>query len=141
MPRALVYIVPIALAVYALFDLRTSDATDRAGFNPWGWAAVIVLLPVVGPLTWLLVSRSRRAGGPVGTRSSTGPSRPGGSRPGMPPRRPGRRPGPLAPDDDPEFLWRLEQQQRRGGHRETKPPTPPAEEGKTTPAEDDDPAV
>lgn len=138
MPRALVYIVPIALAVYALFDLRSSDATDRAGFSPWGWAAVIVLLPVVGPLTWILVSRSRRAGGSVGTRPSTGPSRPG-PRPGVPGRRPGR--GPVAPDDDPEFLWRLEQQQRRSGQRETRPPQPPAEDGTTEPAQDDDSAV
>ena len=141
MPRALVYIVPVALAVYALFDLRGSDATDRAGFNPWGWAAVIVLLPVVGPLTWILVSRSRRAGGSVGTRPTTGPSQPGPRPGGTPGRRPGRRPGPVAPDDDPEVLWRLEQQQRRAGHRETRPPTPPVEDGTTKPAQDDDPAV
>lgn len=112
MVRALPYIVPIALALYALIDLSRSQVVERAGIRPLAWVAMIVLLPVVGPIAWIAVSRSRRAGGTPRPAAPGRPSMPGG------PVRPTRRPGPVAPDDDPDFLWRLEQQRRRqtGGH-------------------------
>lgn len=100
--KALVYVVPIALAIYALFDLARSEVRERAGIHPIGWAAVILLLPVLGSLVWILVSRVQRSG----TVPPTTPGR-------TPPLRPPRRPGPAAPDDDPDFLWRLDQQRRR----------------------------
>lgn len=141
MLRALVYIVPIGLAIYALIDLRRSEEADRMGLHPLAWAAVIVLLPVVGPLTWVLVSRSRRTGGPFATRPAPGARPPTGSRPPAPGRRP-RRSGPVAPDDDPEFLWRLEQQQRRAARRETDTPQhPPTEDDGPAVAADDDPTA
>jgi len=106
MAKALIYVVPFALALYALIDLSRSEPAEYADLTRWGWIAVIVLFPVVGPLAWILISRARR-GGPGTLRSPRAPSSPG-SRP-----RPTRRPGPLAPDDDPDFLWRLEQERRR----------------------------
>ena len=42
----------------------------------------------------------------VASRGSSGPT----GRPGPGGRRPS---GPAAPDDDPDFLWRLEQERRR----------------------------
>lgn len=123
MPRLLVYVVPVALAVYALIDLWRSDVRERAGLHPALWVAVIVLLPVVGPIAWIIISRTRRAGTP---RTSGGTS----PRPGRPARQ-----APLAPDDDPDFLWRLEQDRRRRQRREGGSPEEPSAEG---PSREDD---
>jgi hypothetical protein len=119
MGRVLVYVVPVALAIYALIDLWRSRPEERAGLHPALWAAIIVLLPVLGPIAWILTSvylryQNRAAGGPGrGQR----PARGGPARPGRPPRRQ----GPVAPDDDPDFLWRLERERRR---REAGPGAP-----------------
>lgn len=119
MGRALVYVVPIALAIFALFDLARSLPEERAGLRRWLWVIIIVFLPALGPLTWIAVSRASRA-----------PSRPRRTPPGPgrgPLRPPTRRPGPTAPDDDPEFLWRLEQERRRAaGEPPLDEPGPPA---------------
>jgi hypothetical protein len=101
--KALVYVVPIAVAIFALFDLARSEVRERAGIHPIAWAAVIVLLPVIGPLVWILVSRLQRQDGAARPPSQNGPF----------PTRPPRRTGPVAPDDDPDFLWKLDQQRRR----------------------------
>lgn len=101
--KALVYVVPIAIAIYALFDLARSEVHERAGIHRLAWAAVIVLLPVIGPLVWILVSRLQQQGGPTRTPSPSHPF----------PTRPPSRSGPVAPDDDPDFLWKLDQQRRR----------------------------
>ena len=99
--KALVYVVPIAIAIYALFDLARSEVRERAGIHPLAWVAVIVLLPVIGPLIWILVSRLQDgdAARPA-SQSRQFPTRPS-------------RTGPVAPDDDPDFLWKLDQQRRR----------------------------
>ncbi len=119
MGRALVYVVPIALAIFALFDLARSLPVERAGLRRWLWVLIIVFLPALGPLTWIAVSRASRA--------STRPRRTPPTAGRGPLRPPTRRPGPVAPDDDPEFLWRLEQQRRRAaGEPPLDEPNPPA---------------
>lgn len=99
--RYLVYVVPIGLAIYALIDLAQSRPGERAGLRPWLWAAIVVLLPVLGPVAWIATSRYLRA------QDATPGGPPSRQRP-MPRRR-----GPVAPDDDPEFLWRIERERRR----------------------------
>jgi hypothetical protein len=91
MARALLFLVIIGLAVYALADISTSDDRARRGL-PRGLWMLIALVPVVGAVAWILTSRAQRDAG-------------GGTAPG--------RGGPVAPDDDPEFLWRLEQDRIR----------------------------
>ncbi|MBX9246237.1 PLDc_N domain-containing protein [Actinotalea ferrariae] len=108
MVRALPYIVPIALALFGLIDLSRSNAVERAGIHPLAWVAIIVLLPVVGPIAWIAVSRQRAA---AARQAASGGGR-GTARP-APGRPQTRRTGPLAPDDDPDFLWKLEQERRR----------------------------
>ena len=106
MLRAMVYVIPIALAIYALIDLSRSRVSERNGLPLPAWVAVIVLLPVIGPIVWIALSRQRRR--EQGAERPPAPGRPPG--PGRPRTR---RPGPVAPDDDPDFLWRLEQERRR----------------------------
>lgn len=120
MVRLLPYVVPVALALYALIDLARSEPGERADLTTPGWVVAILVLPVVGPLAWVVVSRLRRASAASGGTSGPAARRPAG------PGAPRRRPGPLAPDDDPDFLWRLEQEQRRreGGEGPTGPGEP-----------------
>jgi len=125
-------LIAVGLAVYALVDLASSDEEDRGGIPKGLWVVLIVLLPFVGPIAWILVKRSQRSAPRYG-----GSGRPGsGSTP--PARR--RRNVPLAPDDDPEFLWRLEQQQRRQGNDTSAPGTSGTTDRPDRPAADDAPA-
>ena len=106
MIRLLLYVVPIVLAIYALVDCVQTPDQEVRGLPKWAWIALIVLIWIVGPVAWLIAGRDR------GTRRRLAwPSSPGGgtgsARPGSP------APGPLAPDDDPEFLRRLDWEQRR----------------------------
>jgi hypothetical protein len=137
--RVLVYVVPVALAIYALIDLWRSRAEERAGLHPALWALIIIFVPVLGPVAWILTSvyvrsQQRAAGGP--TRPA-GPARPG--------RTPRRRQGPVAPDDDPDFLWRLERERRRreqrgsdGSTGDAGPVVPEPEDPTSGPQADDD---
>ncbi|MEU4364812.1 PLDc N-terminal domain-containing protein [Promicromonospora sp. NPDC023987] len=125
MARILLILVVVGLMAYALADVWGADEDERAGLPRWLWVILIVLLPLLGAISWIVVRVTAR-------RNNAGPSGPGrgGSRPTPPsPRspRPGpRRPaGPVAPDDDPEFLWLLEQEKRKRerearGHQDAK---------------------
>ncbi|WP_418274885.1 PLD nuclease N-terminal domain-containing protein [Isoptericola jiangsuensis] len=100
MPRVLVGLVVVGLLLYSLTDLLGSEEEDRAGLPRWLWIVIVVLLPIFGPIAWIVTKQTRRRNGYTGR---TG-------RPGRGPRRPA---GPVAPDDDPDFLWRLDQEKRR----------------------------
>ncbi|WP_066582276.1 PLD nuclease N-terminal domain-containing protein [Cellulomonas timonensis] len=93
--RNLLALAAVALIVYTIFDVLRSDEAERFGVHKLIWLAFIVVLPVVGSIAWLVMrqmARSSRTAGPAGSpRTMAAP----------------------APDDDPEFLWRLEQQRRR----------------------------
>lgn len=92
-PRLLLVllVVVISVTVYAILDCARRRPESIKAMPKLAWIAVIVLLPVLGPVLWFLLGRVRPAGG-----------------------RTPERPGPLAPDDDPDFLRRLEEEQRRG---------------------------
>lgn len=102
MARALLLLAMIGLTVYAVADIVSSDDEDRLGVPRLPWV-LVALVPFVGPVAWILVRRSQRARRAGGGSAGAGPS----GRPGP------RRGGPVAPDDDPEFLWRLEQERLR----------------------------
>ncbi|PWH07749.1 hypothetical protein DEO23_03815 [Brachybacterium endophyticum] len=106
MLKAVLAIASIALTVYALADCIQSEDARMRGLPKWAWIVLIVLLPWVGPLTWLLAGRDRRDGGrsPFDARG-TGPGQGGRGRPD--------RSGPRAPDDDPDFLRKLDEDIRR----------------------------
>lgn len=110
MARVIFLLVVIGLMVYALADVWGADERERGGLPRWLWVLLIVLLPLLGAISWIVIRVS-------GRRPSPGPAGPGGgggSRPSRPPRTGPRPPsGPVAPDDDPEFLWLLEQAKRK----------------------------
>jgi hypothetical protein len=80
----LIYAIPIVLAIWALVDLiQTPRAAVRWMAKPF-WFIAVVGLPIAGPVAWLIFGATRSSGrGPGGTP---------------------RRPRPIAPDDDPDFL-------------------------------------
>lgn len=78
----------VVLAVYCLIELAQSKSDDVRQL-PRGLWALIVLIPLLGPVAWLVYGR------------------PNGDRP--PPRAPKPRPRVIAPDDDPDFLRSLRQ--------------------------------
>ena len=122
MRNILLILVIVGLMAYALADVWGSDEDERGGLPRWLWVLLIVLLPLLGAISWIVVRVAARRSGKGPSAPGSGPSG-GGSRPTPSPRspRPGpRRPaGPVAPDDDPEFLWRLEQEKRKR-ERETR---------------------
>ncbi|WP_240675198.1 PLD nuclease N-terminal domain-containing protein [Cellulomonas endophytica] len=110
MSRILPALLLVAFTVYCIVDVAQSDARDRRSVPTWAWLLVVILLTPFGGAAWFVSSRSARRARAAGATAGEGPGR--GPRPGGASGGPVRR-GPVAPDDDPEFLWRLEQEQRR----------------------------
>ena len=117
MLRGLIAVLSIALTVFALADCVQTEDDKIRGLPKWAWIGLIVLLPWVGPLTWLFVGKER-TGGFGGGKS--------------------QRQGPLAPDEDPDFLRKLDddirREQRERKHREEDGSEG---DGGTTPGEDE----
>ena len=83
------FIIPAAiilagLTLYALFEALLTPAREVRSLPKTAWVAVIVLVPLVGPLLWLLLGRARPGPRPTG-----------------------------APDDDEAFLRSLRMQRRQ----------------------------
>jgi 8-oxo-dGTP pyrophosphatase MutT (NUDIX family) len=91
MGKALIVIVVVVLLVYAFFDLVATPSTRVKYLPKLVWFAVVVLVPVVGPLLWVLLGQRR---------DRPQPPRPPGGEYGWP----GGRPPAKGPDDDPDFL-------------------------------------
>ncbi len=92
--RALLPYIPILVAVgltiFTVIDIALIDPLRVKGLPKLVWIAIAIILVVIGPVLWFLLGRERleprNAGGSFGPR----------------PRR-----GPVAPDDDTEFLGKL----------------------------------
>ena len=71
-------IAAVIFWIYAIADCAFFDRSRIRGVSRGWWVAIVVLLPVIGGILWFLIGRGRayRAGGK----------------------------GPLAPDDDVDFL-------------------------------------
>lgn len=83
---ALPIIVAIGLAVYAVIDCLQTEPPEVRGPRRPVWIAMILLLPIVGPVAWLVARRGNLR---------------------FPSRRRRRTSPPVAPDDNPEFLRQL----------------------------------
>ncbi|MFC0628323.1 PLD nuclease N-terminal domain-containing protein [Kribbella deserti] len=93
MVRILPFLISLALSVYALFSCIQTRDEDVPHLPKLFWIVLIVLVPFVGPITWILMSRAHAHKQHVTGRSG---------HPSAGPRRPA--PRQVAPDDDPEFL-------------------------------------
>jgi Phospholipase_D-nuclease N-terminal len=102
--RALPWLLSLVLMIWCLIDCIQTPARDVRYLPKVGWIVVILLFSIIGSVAWLLAGRPRRA-------SSGGAS----SRPS---------PRPQAPDDDPDFLRRLDWERwRRQRGEESGPDT------------------
>ncbi|MGH8826231.1 MAG: PLDc N-terminal domain-containing protein [Jiangellaceae bacterium] len=81
MRLALPIVVAVVLAVFAMIECVQADPAQVRSLRKPLWLVVIVLVPVIGPIFWLVIGRPRARRLPTAS----------------PPR-------PVAPDDDPEFL-------------------------------------
>ncbi|MFI9175477.1 PLD nuclease N-terminal domain-containing protein [Streptomyces lincolnensis] len=123
MLRVLMFLVPLALSVYAFIDcISTKDDDIRHMPKPL-WAILVLLFPLVGSISWLIAGKKRspaaegwsgvRAGGGTGTGRAS-------SRQWV------------APDDNPDFLKSLGEDEKDGKRDGTK-------DGTKDGAKDDDP--
>ncbi|GAP53089.1 PLD nuclease N-terminal domain-containing protein [Streptomyces azureus] len=104
MLRVLMFLVPLALSVYAFIDcISTKDDDIRHMPKPL-WAILVLLFPLVGSISWLIAGKKRSpaAEGWSGVR--------GGGRPGQW----------VAPDDNPDFLKSLGDDDKPGGEDDKK---------------------
>ena len=76
-------VAAIAFTIYALVDVAMTQAPRIRAFPKAVWIALIVVLPVIGPVLWLLIGKSKPSR-----------SKPTNTRRG--------------PDDDPSFLGTID---------------------------------
>jgi Phospholipase_D-nuclease N-terminal len=87
MLRVVAVLVVVGVMVYAFVDCLRSDGRDVRGLPRPAWL-LLILVPLVGAIAYLVAGRPLH-------------------EPEEPPARP------FAPDDDPEFLRRLDLERRR----------------------------
>ncbi|MGW3835211.1 PLD nuclease N-terminal domain-containing protein [Streptomyces microflavus] len=92
--RALLFIVPLALTIYAFIDCLNTSEEDTKHLPKIAWVFIILLFWIVGPVVWLVAGKARRN---AATGTGTGPSS----------WQRGRRQQWVAPDDNPDFLKSL----------------------------------
>ncbi|MGI8613001.1 MAG: PLDc N-terminal domain-containing protein [Nocardioidaceae bacterium] len=92
MGKVLIVVVVVVLVVYTVFDVLAADRS-RVRLLPKPVWVLVALVPILGVAGWLALGR------PV----SHNP-------PPVPPR-----PRVVGPDDDPDFLWKLQRRPRPPG--------------------------
>lgn len=85
MVAVLRYVIPVAITIYALVDCISTPDDRVRNLPKFFWMILVLLFPIIGPITWFFAGRPRREGG-------------GGRR---------TKPRILPPDDDPDFLRKL----------------------------------
>ncbi|PVC94229.1 hypothetical protein DBP19_13145 [Streptomyces sp. CS090A] len=91
--RALLFILPLALMIYAFIDCLNTSEEDTKHLPKIAWVFIILLFWVVGSIGWLFAGKVRH--------SSAGGAGFSSWQPG------GRRQQWVAPDDNPDFLKSL----------------------------------
>lgn len=87
MLRVLMFLVPLALSIYAFIDCLSTDEKHIRYMPKPIWAILVLLFPLVGSISWLIVGKDRTA-----EQAAASPGRSGGW---------------VAPDDNPDFLRSL----------------------------------
>ena len=87
MVKVLLFLIPIALTIYAVIDAIQTEDSKVQYLPKLIWLVLILLFTPVGAIAWLITGR--QPGPRTGRKGSTYPSAPRG------------------PDDDPDFLRNL----------------------------------
>jgi Phospholipase_D-nuclease N-terminal len=87
----LIFVVQIALAAIALISCLSAEEEEIRALPRIAWVLIILFFPLVGSIAWFLAGK---------------PAKTGGGSYAEPPR-------PTAPDDDPDFLRKLNTDQSR----------------------------
>lgn len=114
MLRVVLYVLPIILAIYAVLDCARTPKDEMPGGLPKPFILLLIILfAYVGPIAWIVISRVMKA-------EATGQGIQGGiwSSDNPQPLFKNRRSKQnededVPPDDDPDFLWKLEAQIQR----------------------------
>ena len=126
MVRIVPLVAVLGLMLYTFFDVLATDRHRFTSLSKSLWL-LVALIPVIGGLLWLAVGKPRRSGGAGSVISLN------------------RRPRPVAPDDDPAFLRRLDEQAWRAKRDSARaseassaepPPQPEAAEQESAPEAD-----
>jgi len=96
MIRVLPFAVELVLVIFCVLDALRADESRIRNLPRWAWLLIMILIPIVGCITWLF------AGRPTGSAPSQPPRPTSPSLYEQPPRQ-----RTIAPDDDPEFLRSL----------------------------------
>ncbi|AKG44395.1 PLD nuclease N-terminal domain-containing protein [Streptomyces xiamenensis] len=100
MLRVLMFLVPIALMIYALVDCISTKDEDVKHLPKLVWLLLIVFAWLIGAIAWIFVGRQR---GAAAVGNGGGQARGGRSGGG----------GWVAPDDNPDFLRSLNDEKQR----------------------------
>ena len=87
--RLLMYLIPLALTIYAFIDCLNTPEDEAKHLPKIAWVFIILLFWIVGPIAWLAAGKQRTP--PVGGRTPSEWHR-------------NHRMEYVAPDDNPEFL-------------------------------------
>jgi hypothetical protein len=100
----LVLIVLLGVFAWAIVEAFAADPDRVRGLPKTIWVVIILLFFSFGAVAWFIFGRPRRS---AMSRPAPRTSNWGGTPPVT-----ARRAAPMAPDDDPEFLFRLREQLR-----------------------------
>ncbi|EJZ85892.1 PLDc N-terminal domain-containing protein [Winkia sp. UMB3158] len=119
MARVVMAILTLAVTIYAAADCARTPSDKLPARLPKAiWLLLIILLPPLGALAWIVISRVLAAEANDGKIDATmwSSAEPLNFRHNAP----GTRPRTMAPDDDPEFLFKLKRdlQKRRDQEEE-----------------------
>ena len=122
MLRFLPVIIHMALLVYALIDCIQTESIIVRNLDKTMWVFIIILVPVVGPIAWLVAGRpaSGTSSSHVPWRSTATAGFPEYERPAPRLRVPDDLPGPTDPDPEKEWLlqqWQAQLDERERAHR------------------------
>jgi hypothetical protein len=99
MLRVVLILLVVAFYIYFVIDVARTPRGQTRTLPKFVWLLIVILLPIIGGVLWLLLGRVWPANGsPFG-----------------------RKRGPVAPDDDPKFMrkldddvWSKKMRKRRG---------------------------
>ncbi|MFC8274798.1 PLD nuclease N-terminal domain-containing protein [Streptomyces sp. NPDC057271] len=111
MLRALMFILPLALTIYACIDCVTTPDDETKHLPKLAWVVLILLFPIAAPIVWFVAGKDRGHAFGAGGRGANQW---------------------VAPDDNPEFLKSLREDRKpsRADEPKTEPKTEPKSEEK-----------